>query len=720
MRQILQHLRTGQIELAEVPAPGVRPGCLLIQTRKSLISAGTERMLVEFAKGSLLAKARAQPDKVRQVLDKISTDGLLPTLEAVFARLDEPMPLGYCNAGVVVGVGSGAAGFEVGDRVVSNGPHAEIVAAPTNLCAKIPSSVSDEQAAFTAISAIALQGIRLVGPTIGESVCVVGLGLIGLIAVQLLVANGCRVIGVDLDARRLELARQMGADTVEVAAGADAVAAARAFSHGRGVDSVLITASAKSNEIMHQAAEMCRQRGRIVLVGVVGLELRRSDFYKKELTFQVSCSYGPGRYDPAYEEHGHDYPFGFVRWTEQRNFEAVLGLMASDRLDVTSLISHRFDFADAAKAYQTLTGNGEGLGMILEYAAGPPPSQRTVELRAVRRTVVTATPTGRVVVGLIGAGNFAHMTLMPALSKTAAHLKTIASHGGLTGSTTGRKFGFRQATSDYRTILDDPEINLVLVATRHNCHAPLVMEALAAGKHVFVEKPLCLTHAELEDICRLHEQRPEQLLLVGFNRRFSPHAQKIQALLIGRTEPVTMSMMVNAGVTPADSWVHDPAVGGGRIIGEACHWIDLMVALTGSPVTRVCAARVGPSPALAVRDDKMSVTLSFADGSIGTLHYFGNGSKAYPKETLEVFSDGRVLRLDNFRKLRGFGWRNFSRLNLWRMDKGHLAEFATLVDAVASGVSVVVPVEEVKNVMRATFAAVESARTGQAVEVTCD
>ncbi len=715
MNQILQNLKNGQVELTDVPCPLVRPGHLLIQTRASLISAGTERMLVEFGKSNLIAKARAQPDKVKQVLDKMKTDGVMPTLEAVFARLDEPLPLGYCNAGVVVEVGAGVTGYEVGDRVISNGAHAEMVCVPVNLCAKIPEGVSDEQAAFTVLGAIGLQGIRLAAPTLGETVAVTGLGLIGLMTVQMLLANGCRVIGIDVNPERLNLARQLGAEVVDLPGGADAVAAARAYARGRGVDAVIITASAKTNTIMQQAAQMCRQRGRIVLVGVVGLELSRSDFYKKELSFQVSCSYGPGRYDPNYEEKGQDYPLAHVRWTEQRNFEAILDNMAAGRLDVSPLITERIAHGQAASAYQKLTG-GDPLGIVLTYPQSAPPTQRSVPLKAARRKIK---PAGKVRVGVIGAGNFAKMTLLPALRKCPVILDTIASAGGVSGAHAGEKFGFRNVTTDYRQVLDNPEIQLVIILTRHDAHARMVLEAMARGKHIAVEKPLCLTRTELDEIRAAREAAAEpRHLLVGFNRGFAPHIRKMQSLLAGRTEPLCMSMMVNAGVIPPEVWVHDPQVGGGRIIGEGCHWIDLMSVIAGAPVTRVYATKVGAVPGVTIRDDKTSITLDFADGSIGTLHYFGNGAKAYPKETLEVFCDGKTLRLDNFRVLSGCGWEKFKRFKTGRIDKGHLAEFRELCAAIRDGGDEVMPFERIDNVTQATFAAVASAETGAPVTLT--
>ena len=728
MKQVLQNLKTGATEVADVPTPLCRLGHLLIATRGSLISAGTERMLVEFGQANLLAKARAQPDKVRQVLDKVRTDGLLPTLETVFARLDEPLPLGYCNAGVVLEVGEGVTGFSVGDRVISNGPHAEVVCMPKNLCARIPDGVSDDEAAFTVLATVGLQGIRLAEPTLGESVGVIGLGLVGLMTVQLLIANGCRVLGIDLDAQKCELARQVGAQTLDLTTGADPIAAGLAFSEGCGVDAVLITASTRRSDPVHQAAQMSRQRGRIVLVGVVGLELSRADFYEKELTFQVSYSYGPGRYDQRYEQRGEDYPFGFVRWTAQRNFQAVLNLMAEGRLNVTPLISHRIPQRQAADAYRLLTEDRSTLGILLTYPDSGVDLGRTVRNLVFPKNQVSSPKSGQAVVGVIGAGNFALLVLLPALAKTPAHLKTIASATGISAAHAARKFGFQQVTSDYRTMLDDPDINTVFIATRHNLHARLVVDALKAGKHVYVEKPLCLNKQELQAIksvyysniqypisniqyltSNLQPPTSNLHLMVGFNRRFSPLAVKMHTLLAERSQPLSMIYMVNAGAVPADHWTQDPQVGGGRIIGEACHFIDLLRYLVGQPIIGLEARMMGAAPGVVVRQDKMTILLEFADGSTGAIHYLANGSRHYPKERVEVFSEGRVLVLDNFKTLRGHGWKGFKQKRLWRQDKGHKAEVAAFIERVMDGGPPLIPWPELEEVTLATFAAVERA-----------
>ena len=683
MKQILQSLKTGATEIAEIPCPAARRGHLLIRTRQTLVSAGTERMLVEFGKAGWIDKARQQPDKVRMVLDKIGTDGLMPTLDAVFNKLDQPLPLGYCNVGVVIEAGAGISTFAAGDRVVSNGKHAEVVCVPTNLCAKIPDSVGDEEAAFTVLAAIGLQGIRLIQPTLGEAVVVTGLGLIGLIAVQLLRAHGCRVLGIDFDPTRLALAGEFGAEVVNLAAGEDPVAVAQAFSRGRGVDAVLITASAKSSEPVHQAALMCRKRGRIVLVGVTGLELARADFYEKELSFQVSCSYGPGRYDPEYEEMGRDYPFGFVRWTEQRNLEAVLDLLADRRLDVKPLISHRFSIESAEQAYALVGGATPSLGILLRYPTSAEKPETELRRSTVRRAPPSATVTGTTL-GFVGAGNYATAVLIPAFKASGAHLKTVASSGGVSAVHAARKYGFEQSTTDTDATLADPQINAVVIATRHDSHASLVCQALAAGKHVFVEKPLALTHEQLRAIEATHAAAVTAghpaLLMVGFNRRFAPQVRRIKSLLEGAKGPKAFVMTVNAGAIANGHWTQDAGVGGGRIVGEACHFVDLLRYLAGVAITDQHCIRLK-----AATDDTVSMQLAFADGSIGSIHYFANGSKTFPKERLEVFAAGRVLQLDNFRWLRGFGWPGFTRMNLWRQDKGQRDCAAAFIRAVENG-----------------------------------
>jgi predicted dehydrogenase/threonine dehydrogenase-like Zn-dependent dehydrogenase len=665
-------------------------------------------MLVEFGKANIIDKARQQPDKVRMVLDKIRTDGLAPTLEAVRSKLEQPLPMGYCNVGTVLEVGAGVTGFSAGDRIASNGKHAEVVCVPANLCAAIPEEVTDEAAAFTVIGSIALQGIRLIQPTLGEVVVVTGLGLIGLMAVQLLRAHGCRVLGIDFDSSKLALARSFGAETVDLSRGEDPLAAARAISRSRGVDAAIITASTKSNEPVHQAALMCRKRGRIVLVGVVGLELSRADFYEKELSFQVSCSYGPGRYDPLYEERGQDYPIGFVRWTERRNFEALLDMLAEGRVDVAPLISHRFPLAAAQQAYDVLKC-GTALGILLTYPEQAQKSDEELRRRSINlRTVPgSASPqAGPATVGFIGSGNYSSRVLIPAFAATPAVLKTIACGTGVSGTYTGRKYGFAESTTDTERIFTDPAITVVVIATRHDSHARLVRRALQAGKHVFVEKPLALTTEELDEIKDIYQQlaasgRPP-LLMVGFNRRFAPQVVRMKALLAAVREPKNFIMTVNAGDIPAEHWTQDRSAGGGRVIGEGCHFIDLLRFLAAAPITGYQAAGLGNAAQGALCNDKVTITLTFADGSCGTVHYLANGHKSFPKERLEVFCGGRIVQLDNFRRMGGFGWPRFTNLNLWRQDKGNSACVAAFVKAVSDGLPSPIPFDELMDVSTKT------------------
>lgn len=702
MRQVLQYLSSGETALVEVPRPACGSGKVVIATRTTLVSAGTERMLVEFGKAGLISKARQQPERVMQVLDKMRTDGVLQTVDAVRSKLDQPLPLGYCNVGVVLELGSGVGNLKPGDRVASNGGHAEIVAVGQNLVARIPDNVTDEAAAFTVLGAIALQGIRLANPTLGESVAVIGLGLIGLLTVQLLLAQGCRVLGIDLDPEKVALAEGFGATGICPSKGEDVLARAEEFSRGNGIDAVLITASTSSNEPVHQAAQMSRKRGRIVLVGVTGLELSRNDFYQKELSFQVSCSYGPGRYEPDYEEKGQDYPVGFVRWTEQRNFEAVLDMMSSGKIDVAPLITHRFAFAAAPEAYQILVSQTPHLGILLEYEQRADAQDRAVTLVAPDRP--RAPVSGEPMVSFIGAGNYAGRVLIPAFARAGARFRMINSSGGMSASQIGQKFGFTSATTELDKVLSDTQTNAIVIATRHDSHAALVCRGLAAGKAVFVEKPLALNHQDLALVEQafsdqsLKDGRP--VVAVGFNRRFAPHVQTIRQLLATMNQPKSIVITVNAGAIPKDHWTQDRQVGGGRIVGEACHFIDLIRSLVGHPIVGFAAMAIPRHDQ--VPPDTATFTLRLADGSIGTVHYFANGHQGFPKERLEVFCGGRILQLDNFRHLKGHGWPGFSGQRLWRQNKGQEQCAAAFVEGVKSGQSPV-PFDELLEVSRVTI-----------------
>lgn len=706
MKQIVQDLKNGNTILEEVPAPLVKTGQVLIQTTRTLVSLGTERMLVEFGKANFIQKARQQPDKVKQVLDKVKTDGLKPTVEAVFNKLGQPLPLGYCNVGKVVAIGKGVTEFKVGDRVASNGPHAEYVSVAKNLVARIPDNVSDEEAAFTVIGAIGLQGIRLVNPTFGETVVVVGLGLIGLLTAQLLKANGCRVIGFDFDPAKVKLAQEAGVMAFNPAEGVDQVQLVLSLTDGTGADAVVITASSKSNDIIAQSAQMSRKRGRIVLVGVIGLDISRADFYEKELSFQVSCSYGPGRYDDNYEQKGNDYPLPFVRWTEKRNFEAVLQALSEGSLKVSSLITGRVPLKEYSRIYDNMSGSAS-IASILLYEEKQQGPERVVKLHEYSFSGQKR------VMGIIGAGNFTSAMILPSLKKTDAAIKYIASSGGLSGTTLAKKYGIANSTTDYKEILKDPEVDLVLVTTRHSMHSGMVVEALEAGKHVFVEKPLALKDAELNEVLDAY-QKYGKSINVGFNRRFAPLATKMKDLLGSGNTPVNIVATMNAGFIPAKSWVQDMETGGGRIIGEACHFIDLCSFLAGSDVLAVCMNAMGVNPE--ENTDNASILLKYENGANAVINYFSNGSKAYSKERVEVYSQERTLVMDNWRSLKGYGFKGFSSAGS-SQDKGHAAQFKLLTERIKKGGGAIIPVDSVVNTTLASFAAIESLRTGSWVKV---
>lgn len=672
MKQVMQNLSDGKTFLVEAPSPGVSKNHVLINTVVSLISAGTEKMLVDFGKSSYFKKALNQPDKVKMVFEKASTEGVFTTIDSVKSKLEQPIPLGYCNVGVVQSIGNGVLGLKKGDRVVSNGSHADVVKVPKNLCVKVPDGVDNDTAAFTVAASIGLQGMRLAETSLGESVVVIGGGLIGLLTVQLLCAQGCRVMVVDFDKSKLDLAAQFGAEICDISTNKDPVEQANSFSRGRGVDAVLITASSASNEPIKQAANMCRKRGRIILVGVVGLNLTRDLFYQKELTFKVSCSYGPGRYDPSYEEEGNDYPAAYVRWTEQRNFEAVLDMMAVGKINVKPLITNRFLFEDAESAYRTLIEKKSNIGVLLDYKTAPASRHKKEITVNSYNSFDGSVP----VLNFLGAGNYASRVLIPAFKKTGVRLGTLTSAGGVSCALYGKRFGFIRASTDTDETIKDISATAVVIATKHNNHAELVVKSIEAGKHVYVEKPLAISRNELSLIEKSYKRNVSEhghsQLMVGFNRRFSPLTQKMKELLATVNEPKSFIMTMNAGEISREHWTQNFDVGGGRIIGEACHYIDLMRYLADSKIVSVQARRMGDISSNFVSEDKASITLGFADGSFGTILYFSNGSPKFQKERIEVFTSGKILKLDNFKSLVGYGWRNFSKLKLWKQNKGQL------------------------------------------------
>ncbi|MBC7572005.1 MAG: bi-domain-containing oxidoreductase, partial [Spirosoma sp.] len=683
------------------------PGQVLIRSRRSLVSPGTERMLVAFGRGSLFSKAQQQPERVRQVFDKIKTDGLGPTINAIRRRLDQPMPLGYCNTGEVMAVGANVTDVCIGQRVASNGPHAEVVCVPRKLVAPIPDGVSDDEAAFTVAGAIALQSVRLIGPTLGETVVVIGLGLIGLLTVSLLELHGCCVIGIDSDETRCILARKRGITALNPAE-IDVVRAVLERT-GHGADGVVVAAASESGEIIAQAARMSRQRGRAVVSGVVPMNLNRADFFAKELTLQVSHSYGPGRHDVQYEQHGHDYPVGYVRWTENGNFQEILRLLSDKKLPVNDLITDVVPLTEFADVYAPKSQQ-RAIATLFSYPD-------TVDLNPVVQLRESRFSGNLGGVGMIGAGNFADATLLPALLNAGLTPLMIASVGGLNATRLARKFGIAQSTSDYRQILDNPAIDLCVIATRHDSHAHLTIAALQAGKHVFVEKPLALYDHELSEIITA-QQQSGRAVTVGFNRRFSPFVQKMKALLgssASQEVPINVVATMNAGNVPPNSWLHDRAVGGGRLIAEAVHLVDLITFLTGSRVTHVCLNAMGTNPTDTT--DSATLLLHYENGATGTVHYFANGSTAYPKERVEAYSQGRTLVLDNYRKLTGYGFKNFSSLR-GRQDKGHRALLTRIAALLRDGGPPPIPFADSVNATQTMLAALQSRRGQCWVEVT--
>ncbi|MEL6106335.1 MAG: bi-domain-containing oxidoreductase [Planctomycetota bacterium] len=707
MEQVVQNIRTGETSVESIPAPAVADGQVLIINQSSLVSAGTEKMIMDLSKKSLLGKARERPDHVKRVLEKVRNEGLFETIDAVRKKLNEPMKMGYSSAGIVAACGAGVQHFKTGDRVASNGPHAEVVAVPQNLCAAVPDSVSFDEASFAVLGSIAMQGVRLSGTQLGETALVIGLGLVGQLTVALLSSAGIRVIGTDLDPAKCELAIKMGADLALPNLSAGRV---ESLTGGLGADAVLITASTKSNGPIEAAAAAVRKRGRIVLVGVVGLEIDRRPFYFKECEFVVSCSYGPGRYDPSYEERGHDYPAAYVRWTQQRNIDAVLRLMGDGKLDVKPLISHHFEIAQAGAAYQLIESNTEPyLGIVLDY---PKVSDDSLRRSIPLKSSGTATPNGKVTLGVIGAGNFARMVLLPAIAKSERfRLKSICSSHGLSGTFAGNESGFEQSTTDVDGLFTDPEIDALVSITRHNEHAGHVLRALDGGKHVFVEKPICLTISELEKI-DLAVSRSDASVMVGFNRRFAPAAQQLKAFFADCDDPITVSFRFNAGDIPADHWTQDDLEGGGRLIGEACHAIDFATFVTGSEPIRVFAESIRNGTPDSISDDQCFITLRHANGSVSNIAYLAGGDKAFPKERVEVFGGGRVGVIEDFRELTLTSGGRSKTIRMKR-DKGHQAEIREWSRSLADEGPPPIHWSDLRATALASILAVRSLREGE-------
>jgi len=716
VKQVIQSFKTGELTVADVPPPILRPQGLLVRNAVSLVSAGTERMLVDFAEKNLLQKARERPDLVRQVLDKAQREGIVNTIDSVRNRLDQPLALGYSTAGLVVDVGSRAGGFQVGDRVACAGgnyaSHAEMSYIPRTLAVKLPANVSYEAGAFATVGAIALQGIRQAEVVIGHKVAVIGLGLLGQLTVQMLRAAGCQVLGIDISSDRVDLARQMDAN--DACLNEHAHDKAQAFTDGYGFDAVIITAATKTNELVELAGELGRDRAIIVAVGAFGMDLPRKVYYEKELDFRLSRSYGPGRYDPEYEDKGHDYPYGYVRWTEQRNMEAFLQLVADGSVKVEPLITHRYAIEDADRAYDLITGKIQErfLGVLLTYDVE---KELTTHV-TIQPPTQTQSPQSIVRVGVVGAGNFTNATLLPAMSDVQdLEFVGIMSGSGMTARTTGDRFGFAYCTSDYEDLLRDPQINWIVIATRHNLHAEQTLAALKAGKHAFVEKPLTLNREELLTVARA-QQETGQRLMVGFNRRFAPLVQQMRNFLVGHSRPLVGIYRINSGTIPRSHWTQDLSVGGGRIIGEACHFIDLLQYLVGAPPVLVHAMAIQDKQGLV--DDEAIITLSFEDGSVGTVIYAAGGDKSFGKERVEIIGDSRVAVLDNFTQLELIrNGKKTRKLERFRSSKGHREEWETLVRAAKSGSDTPIPIQEIVAAHLASFAAMESLRSAQSVQV---
>ena len=679
----------------EVPVASPKSGNILIKTLFSLVSSGTEKTLVDFGKANLIDKAKQQPDKVNDVLDKIKTDGFYSTYEAVVSKLDKPIPLGYCNVGIVEEVGEGVEEFKKGDLVVSNGSHAEFVSVPKNLCAFLPNTVLPKYGTFVPLASIGLQGVRLLKPELGETILVIGLGLIGQLTCQLLKNNGCNVLGVDTDKGRCNLAKSYGIEVFTLSEDSNPISWCMQKTKNIGVDGVIITAATKSSQPIHQAAEACRKRGRIIMVGVTGINLRRDLFYKKELTFQVSCSYGPGRYDDSYEQEGNDYPIGFVRWTEKRNFESVINLINQNKISLEKLISHEFDFQNASKAYDLLSSSENNLGIILSYNKLEHEIQKEIQIKNVNEKLFFKENTG---LGLIGAGEYANRILLSAFAKAGANFRTIVSNDGADPAYVGSKYKFLKASTDINSIIDDDLCGSVLITTRHNSHADLVKKSLISGKNVFVEKPLCLNQKELNEIKSIYKKN--QILMIGFNRRFAPLIIKLKKNLSSLNGKKAFIYTCNAGNLPMTHWLKDRKKGGGRLIGEACHFLDLLIFLSGNLIVDSSCFFINGEGSY---KDTFSINLKFADGSIGTVNYFENGSRDFPKERIEVFCEGNIFRIDNFIRLKYWGKKGFKNVRHFIQDKGQVNCAKAFLNSIDKRGSTPIPFEEICNTHEVIF-----------------
>ena len=692
MKQVFQSLKDGQVSLDDVPIPSVRSGYVLIRTTKSLISTGTEKILLNFGRSNYLSKAMQQPDKVKQALDKIKTDGIMATYESISNKLNEPMEIGYCNVGKVIAVGEGVTEFKIGDRVASNGKHAEIVNISKNLCAKIPDEVNDSDAVFTILGSIGLHGIRLSKPSIGEKYAVIGLGLIGLVTIQILKAHGCECVGFEYDEDRIKIANDLGFETIKLSHDINVEETINNFQDEIGFDSSIITASSKTSEPIDLAASITRKRGNIILIGVADIKLSREIFYHKEINFKVSCSYGPGRYDKEYEEKGIDYPIEYVRWTEKRNFISILSLMKQKLINVRKLITHEFDIKESNKAFDIIINEQKSLGVIINYDKEKSDENLLNKNIRINKNINASEKKENIGVGFIGAGNYARV-LAPIFRRNKTILKTISSSQGISSTNLGKKYGFNISSSDNNSIYDDSSIDAVVICTQHNSHACLVKNAIDKDKHIFVEKPLALKLSDLDDIEKKLEIS-NKILTVGFNRRFSPHIIKIRSLTENIKSPKSITININAGKIDKDHWLKDNEIGGGRLIGEAIHHIDLIRYIIDKKIIGWNKVVLGSG------EDTFSIQFNFSDGSIGVINYFSNGSKSMQKERLELFVDNKILVLNNFISLVGYGWKSFKYMRTWRQDKGQKELVKRFLRAINKNQQPPIPYDEIIEVNR--------------------
>tara|TARA_B100000161_G_scaffold90469_1_gene63520 strand:- start:1080 stop:3221 length:2142 start_codon:yes stop_codon:yes gene_type:complete len=698
MKQVFQDLKNGRTYINNIPIPSIKKNEVLVKSICSLISPGTENMLLQFGKASPLGKALQQQDKFKDILNKISSDGLLETFEAVKNKIDQPLPLGYCNVGEIIKVGKGVRNLKIGDRVASNGPHAEIFAVNQNLCACLPDNVSNDSAVFTVIASIGLQGIRLANPTFGETFLVSGLGLIGLLTSQLLIAQGCKVLGVDPDEERCALARSYGVDALNISNNIDQVSWCFSKTGNLGIDGAIITAATNSSEPINLSAKSCRKRGRVILVGSTLINLKRDIFYKKEITFQVSCSYGPGRYDKSYEESSNDYPIGFVRWTEQRNFQAVLYSLEREYLKTKTLISHRFPLDDVESAYDVLSGEEKNLGILIEYDNKVTNQTQKLLFEDLYKKNTVSNLKNNPFVGFIGSGNYASRVLIPAFAKSGANFHSLVSSNGVSPSHFGKKFNFPIISTDVEGLIDDHECNTVVISTRHDSHAKLVLNCLKKGKNIFVEKPLCLNYKELEliknqlnDTYKKFRKKP--ILMVGFNRRFSLLVEKLKLNLRNLNGPKSFIYTINAGLVDEEHWIQDPLIGGGRLIGEVCHFLDLLRYLAESPIDNIECFAIDYSSSLPPQTFHLQI--KFFDGSVGTINYISTGDKSYPKERLEVFCDSTIQRIDNFKKIITWGNKSLKSKKILKQDKGQVLCAKQFLNSIKNNTESPIPLEQI-------------------------